>query len=112
MDTLSSAAAICRYEGCGERFTISRHSNQTSQSAYPRKGHVFCSSRCRKAHSRRMAALRIEGFGGVTTRGGSIPAGGVTTLPRVPLQPAGAPQITEWLRVQFEDEAPAIGSGL
>jgi hypothetical protein len=75
-----SATAICRHEGCDKRFTLSRYGNRTYTSERRRKSHLFCSPRCRKAHSRRLAAIR----GGVTESGlvtpaGPIPQGGVTS---------------------------------
>jgi hypothetical protein len=114
-----SQSAICRHDGCGKRFPLSRYGNRTYTSEKTRSGrHLFCSGRCRKAHSRRLAALR----GGVTAPGGTIPKGGVTAL-KITQRNQGAltPPITsehphsasrEWLRVYLEDEAPTIGSGL
>lgn len=78
--------AVCRHVDCGKRFDLSRYSNQRRTSRKTREGrHLFCSSRCRKAHSRRMIALRggVTGggvTGGVTEQGATMVAGGVTSL--------------------------------
>ena len=114
-----TSTAICRHEGCGQRFTLSRYGNRTYTSERRRKGHLFCSSRCRKAHNRRMTALR----GGVTkAQGGTNTKGGVTSLKIIQQnQELLAPKKTteqphsalrEWLQIRLEDEAPSIGSGL
>ena len=115
----TKSTTVCRHEGCGQRFTISRYGNRTHTSDKTRRGrHLFCSPRCRVAHHRRMATLS----GGVTELGGTIVKGGVTALeitkqnqwpltPKITTEhPYSAPR--ERLRVYLEDEAPAIGSGL
>lgn len=72
-----AATTTCRHETCGKRFDLSRYSNQTSTSKNTRKGrHLFCSGRCRTAHSRRLASLRD----GVIEPEATIVAGGVTSL--------------------------------
>jgi hypothetical protein len=74
-DPAEDETAVCRHEGCDKRFTLANYGNRTNTSERRRKGrHLFCSSRCRKAHSRRLAALG----GGVTAPNGTIPKGGVT----------------------------------
>jgi hypothetical protein len=114
-----SATAVCRHEDCDRRFPLSRYGNRTYTSERTRRGrHLFCSGRCRKAHSRRLASLR----GGVTLLGGTIPKGGVTSLEITKQNQRPLPhqkttsdphlQPREWIRVYLEDEAPAIGSGL
>jgi hypothetical protein len=119
--TEESATAVCRHEGCGKRFELSRYGNRTTTSERRRKGrHLFCSDAHRKAHARRLAAIR----GGRTPLGGAIPKGGRTQAqnhdtvtskindlapPFEALKNDLRPRF--WLGIYFEDEAPAIGSG-
>ena len=50
---------MCRHDGCGKRFTLSRYGNRTYTSERTRRGrHLFCSSRCRKAHKRAAAFMQ------------------------------------------------------
>jgi len=112
-----SATAICRHDACGRRFILSRYGNRTSTSQRRLKHHGFCSPKCRVAHHR-----RIKRLGALQGARGTIPKGCVTALEIIqqkqePLTPEkttehphSAPR--EWLRVYFEDEVPAIGSGL
>jgi hypothetical protein len=121
MDESSSATAICGHKDCGKRFKLSHYGNRTVTSDRRVKQHRFCSPRCRKAHSRRLAAIR----GCVTSSEGTIPKACVTTCeitpPDAQKQGSFSPIVTseqphpvprEWLRVYLEDEAPAIGCGL
>ena len=105
-----SATAVCRHEGCGQRFTLSHHGNRTGVSGTRRRNHKFCSPRCSKAHRRREAALKAREKGGLVPgqdAAATAPAGART------LRANTASEIrTEWLQVHLHDEAPAIGSGL
>ena len=124
--------AVCRHDGCGKRFTLSRYGNRTHTSERRRKRHQFCCDAHRKAHSRRLK--RLEAWGERTQQptpglSPTIVTGerteakvdskspcktGTFEVPQTPkittLDPPLVPR--EWLQVHFKDEARAIGSGL